>query len=529
MLPLVGFVVIFGFVPVAVYLIGAAMAPGAGATWSSVVADPLNREALENSITQGGASAAVALGLGYTVGIFLGRYAVPGREMARALLLVPFLLPSLVMVEGVRELFGPSGVAAPYVPLLAGPWGGWVGIIVVNVAFNTPMVVLFTAAGCDRSYVELDEGLATLGASPRRRYREVWGPPTWVGAAQGALLTFLFSAMGFAAPLLFGPQYFTLEARIYSLQVVYLEPQRAAALALIAVAFLAIPTVAYLALRRSSAPRGGRRPFRPVPLSARDPWVIGGAVGTAVLAALEGSIAFTVLYRSVTLPTGAWYAGWTTLFGPATTNALGGLSMVGATINTLWFAALAAAIAILLTFGGAFSLAGRPRASVLVHLYLFVPLLVSPLILALALAAFWRSVLTGPATVWVLIVVSQSMLGLPFALQSFEAPLVTLSAAPREAARTLGASAWSAFTDVDVPRIRSGLVTAGLFAFVIGLGEFTATNFLATPKFATISVAIYELPADRLPFAAETASAWLLIVSLAAIAALLLGGFRGRR
>jgi ABC-type Fe3+ transport system permease subunit len=197
------------------------------------------------------------------------------------------------------------------------------------------------------------------------------------------------------------------------------------------------------------------------------------------------------------------------------------LQVVG---NTLFFAAVAATIVLLLGVVAGYALGARPRLSTGLSLYLFLPLLISPVLLAFSLAQFWRPVLGGESTVWILIIVSQSILALPFALQSLQIPLAGLSPSARDSARVLGAPSWIAYLDTDLPRVRPGLMTAGLFAFALGLGEFTATYFLVTPNFTTLSVAVYDLQGLRQFPLAEAAAGLLLVVSLAVFAAVHYGG-----
>ncbi|MCI4340638.1 MAG: iron ABC transporter permease, partial [Thermoplasmata archaeon] len=57
-------------------------------------------------------------------------------------------------------------------------------------------------------------------------------------------------------------------------------------------------------------------------------------------------------------------------------------------------------------------------------------------------------------------------------------------------------------------------------AFALGLGEFTATYFLATASFKTLPVEMYDLEALRRPGLADAAAGVLVVVSLGAFAAL---------
>ncbi|HXY47284.1 MAG TPA: ABC transporter permease subunit [Thermoplasmata archaeon] len=525
--PVVLFVLAFALVPVAV-LFGQAITDAGG--WraiGSATLEPLDLASIENSLVQGGLSAAVAVALGYPAGIFFGRYSWPGRSLLRSFLIIPFLLPSLVVVFGILDLFGPGGLASTWIPGLSVLGTGLPAIVAANLVFNVPIVVLFTATACESASVELEETIATLGGTPGRAYREVWGGPTWVGAAVGGMLTFLFSALSFAPPLLLcGPRCYTVEARIWSLDQVFLDPTTAGVLAFVMVLLFLLPTVGYLwLLSRLRALPGRREPTRR-PVRRNDPLALALALESIVVLAAVGLVLAGVLYRALE-PTGGAGAGgaYETLFSSATTARLG-ISGLGMVANTLFFATVAAMIAILLGIPAGYAIARRPRRTQGLGLFLFLPLLLSPVVLAFSLATFWRPLLGGESTIWFLVIVSQSILAIPFALQSIEIPLAGLAPNVREAAETLGATPWIAFLDADVPRVRDGLTTAGLFAFALGLGEFTATYFLVTPRFTTIPVALYRLSDARQFAVADAGAGLLLLLSLGVFLVLVLGGRR---
>jgi len=529
LVPVVAFVALFALVPVAILFAESLVRVGGWPGVLSVIMAPRNVRSLENSLEQGGLSAGCAVAIGYPAGVFVGRYAWPGRSAVRSLLLVPFLLPTLVVVLGVLDLFGPAGVVSGAVPATAFFGEGIPAIVAANLFFNVPIVVLLTATGCESSSLELEETVATLGGSPARAYRDVWARPTWTGAAAGGLLTFLFSALSFAPPLLLcgaGSRCYTLEAQVYALDQTYLEPNAAAVLAFLMVLFLVLPTAVYLYLVSRLRAGPGHRSPRLRPLHRREPlaWVLATETGLVLLA--EAALLLAILFRTVE-PAGGRGAGaaWVALFSASTTAHLG-VSAIGALGNTLFFAVVAALISILLGVASGFAIVRRPGRAVTLGLLLFVPLLLSPVVLAFALASFWEPVLGGVSGVWSLVIASQAILALPFALQSLEIPLAGLGPAARDAARALGASAFGAFLDADLPRVRDGLVTVGLFAFAFGLGEFTATNFLVPPALTTLPVALYALTSVRLFPVADAAAGLLLVLSLAVFAAITIGGRR---
>jgi thiamine transport system permease protein len=502
-------------------------ATGGASGFGAALSDPLNRQALANSLEQGAVSALAAGAVGYPVGVWLGRYTFRGASAIRSFLLLPFLLPSLVVVLGVQEMFGPAGVVGSADPLLGGLGTGFAGIVVVNVFFNAPMVALLTASAVEGSPQEQEDAVAVLGGSPSQAYREIWGPLSWIGAGAGMLLTFLLSALGFAAPLLVcGARCYTLEVRIWSLSQVYVLPGEAGMLALLTVLVLTVPTLLYLRQVELARRRVARRarPPRPFPWRARRNWPLLGycLVFLSAVVALLGLL----LVRSVVGPTGSSsFAGWQALFSPTATQRLG-FSTSAAVVNSLAFAAGAAVIALMLAVGAAYTLQRRAGAAGLVGYLLFLPLLISPVLLAFGLATLWRPLLGGGSSTWLLIILSQATVALPFTVQSLRLALARLGPGPWEAARTLGRGPFDAHLDVELPRVRAGLVGAALFAFAIGLGEFTATFFLFLPAFATLPVELDRLDALRLGGAADALAALLLLVSAAVFVIVAWGGRR---
>ncbi len=511
-LPLVAFLGVVALLPVGL-LFAAAFATAGPAGTAAVLADPLNRQAAANSLVQGGISALATVVAGAPLGVLLGRYDWRGRSTVRSLLLVPFLLPSLVMVLGVESLFGPSGV-------LSGVWSpmAWFGsgvpaIIAVNVLFNLPLVALLTAVGTESASVASEETLRSLGAGPWESFRDVWGRPALLGSLAGGLLTFVFSALSFAPPILLcGPRCYTLEARVFSLDQVFLDPTGAAVLAAAMVALLMLPTAGYFLLlgRLNSVSTGAGPEGRGRRLTGwvRLPLTIAGAAPLAVVGLLIGVVLTRGLLAAA--PGGGTGTAGAYLAGGALTARLG-ISTLGAAENSLLFATAAAATALLL---GVLAGASRGAIGPAVRAYRWVPLLVSPVVLSFAIGQFWQPVLGGPAEVGVLIILAQATLAIPFALSGLDVALAGVPARFRETATSLGAPPFTAYVEGELPRVRSALVTAGLFAFALSLGEFTATNFLATPAATTLPVELYWLTEHRAGGPAEALAALLVAVSL---------------
>jgi len=203
-----------------------------------------------------------------------------------------------------------------------------------------------------------------------------------------------------------------------------------------------------------------------------------------------------------------------------------GLPLPDAFANSAVFAGLAAALALLIGLGLASG--ARGGAALRARSFAAVPLgvlLLSPIVLALAISTTGGP-LVGASGTWVLIVVSQAVLALPFVAQSLGVALARVPTELRESAQTLGSSPGAAYLEVELPAARGGVVAAGLLAVALCIGEFTATYFLALPRFTTATVALYRLTDARLVPEAGALAALLVVVSAGVLAATAAGGQR---
>jgi thiamine transport system permease protein len=527
-LPVVAFVLLFALLPTALLFLMGVIAVGGLPGLARVPFNVLNGYAIQNSFLQGGLSALFALTAGYPLGVLIGRYAWRGRSLVRSVVIVPFLLPSLVVVLGVQDLFGAQGWVSGVLPGLRVLGSGLGGIVTVNVFYNAPIVALLTSIGVESSDPVLEDTVATLGGGPFARFRTVWGARSLMGAGAGALLTFLFSALAFAAPLLMcGASCYTVEGWVWALDQQLLSPGMASALALVLVLLMVPPTAIYLFLWGRLRPAGGGSATRSYPIPWKDPraWpvLLAGIALVVAVGALLGAVMLQSFRASS--PGAGIGSAWGELFAPSIARTLG-ISTIGALGNTLLYASVSTILAVLFGIMVGY---GRRRSSGVsrsLQLVLFLPLLISPVVLSFALASFWRPIFGGESMVWLLIILSQTTLALPFALQSLVVALSRVPATFREAAQTLGSRPWPAYLDTEIPLVRGGLITAGLFAFALSLGEFTATYFLAIPRFTTLPVEIYRLQGVRLTAPANALAGLLVIVSLLTFLGITFGGRR---
>lgn len=468
-----------------------------GGSWhlgriADVAGDAGIRHVLWFTCWQAAASTGLTLLVALPGAYVFARLDFPGRRLLRAVVTVPFVLPTVVAGSAFLALLGRDGFTDSLfgVRLDTGVWA----ILIAHVFFNYA-VVIRTVGGL---WAQLDpaqeEAARMLGASRLAAWRRVTLPALAPSVAAAALMVFLFTFTSFGViQVLGGPLYSTLEVEIYRQTAEVFDLPTAAVLTLLQFAAVA----AVLALhgwavrRRESALRlvdPALTAHRPRGVAERT--LLGGVlavVGLVILLPLG-----VLAARSFDTPSG---------YGLAFYRALG--STDGGTFsvapwqtvgNSLRFAAVATVIA--LAVGGLAAAALVRRAGRLVRG--FDALLMLPLGTSAVTVGFGFLIALDKPPLdlrdsWLLVPLAQALVGIPFVVRVMLPVLRAVDERLREAAAVLGASPWRVWREVELPLVSRAVAIAAGFAFAVSLGEFGATVFIARPDNPTLPVAVARL------------------------------------
>ena len=105
---------------------------------------------------------------------------------------------------------------------------------------------------------------------------------------------------------------------------------------------------------------------------------------------------------------------------------------------------------------------------------------------------------------------------LPFVIRAVQPLLLELDPAEEEAARTLGANAWTTFRRIVLPALRTAIVAGALLTFARSIGEIGSVIVLSgniPNKTLTAPVFIFQLAAQFKPEEAAAVAAMLFSVS----------------
>ncbi|WP_406134156.1 ABC transporter permease [Streptomyces anthocyanicus] len=448
------------------------------------------------------------------------RFDFPGKQVLRAVVTVPFVLPTVVVGTAFLALVGRGG-------LFDELWGlrldttVW-AILLAHVFFNYAVVVRTVGGLWAQLDPRQEEAARMLGASRLRAWRQVTLPALAPAVAAAALMVFLFTFTSFGVvQILGGPTFSTLEVEIYRQTSQVFDLSTAAVLTLIqfaaVVAVLAVH--AWTVRRRETALR-----LVDAATTARRP---RGAGQWALLAGVLGVIAvLLVLPLAVLVQRSLGASGFG--YYRALTREDGGAFLVPpieAIGNSLQYAVAATAIAVVI---GALAATALTRRDAGRFVRGFDALLMLPLGVSAVTVGFgFLIALDEPPldlrSCWILVPLAQALVGVPFVVRTMLPVLRAVDGRLREAAAVLGASPWRVWREVDLPMVRRALLVAAGFAFAVSLGEFGATVFIARPDNPTLPVAVARLlgrPGDMNYGQAMALSTILMLVCAVALVVL---------
>ena len=517
--------VVMLYYPVASVLAEAVLVDGRPslAPLADVVTDRFYWRLFRFTAYQAALSTLLSLALGLPGAYLLARHEFPGRRTLQSLTLVPFVLPSIMVAVGFAAMFGASGplnralsaVGLPTVELMF-----TLKIIVLAHAFyNAPLVARVVAAAWEGVDARAVETARSLGAEPRRAFRDVVVPQLAPALLTSALLVFIFTFMSFPIVLaLGGLELATVEVWLYD-RITRLRLQEAAALAVLEAMITLGLTYAYLhyetaqAATRGIAPQARRRLSAAAPLER----LAIGAYGAVLAVVFLGPIA-SMLVASVTNVGGEFTLRYYE-FLLARRDAVVGTQPDVAVRNSLLFAVGTLAVAV--PMGVVVSLA-TARDSVtarLVGTLAMLPFAVSGVVVGFGLlqtVVFGVEVLgrTVQVTGAVAVVAAHAVGAYPFVVRTVSPALSSMDARLVETARALGASRSRALVDVELPLVAPAVAAGAAFAFAISIGEFNSTVVLVEGSDAyTMPVAVERYLSDRTLGPATAMGTVLLVVT----------------
>ncbi|WP_114855460.1 ABC transporter permease [Brachybacterium sp. YJGR34] len=172
-------------------------------------------------------------------------------------------------------------------------------------------------------------------------------------------------------------------------------------------------------------------------------------------------------------------------------------------------------VAVLSLLGGYGLVRGAFRGHGAIQAFLLSPLMVPEIMLGIGLLTYLQSwglinTITG---LWL----AHSLVALPFGLRAVINVATSLDPRVEASAASLGAGPVRVFLTVTVPQLLPGLVSAGVFAAVISLGEVAVSTFIAGANTTTVPLRVLSAAQFELDPTAAVVSTLLMMISAVVI------------
>ncbi|RZV42865.1 MAG: iron ABC transporter permease [Acidimicrobiales bacterium] len=434
-----------------------------------------------------------------------------GRRIVRALVTVPFVLPTVVVAGAFIATSNELGVTDGTFSLSRSVFG----IIVAHVFFNVA-VVARTVGGYWSQLARDDEQAARmLGSGPVRTFLTITLRRLRPSVLAATSIIFLFTFTSFGIVLILGgSRQRTIETEIYRYAINRADFGTAAALSV-------LQLIAVVALVMANTRLRGRLTTDRITVDrARSPQTNAGRLAAwAVVAVTVGALLVPVavlLLQALSTAGGYGFDHFRALTDrPPFLTVSPGRTV----LNSLLFAAVATAIATVVGGWASFVIAfGRRRWSRLTELGYLLPLGTSAVTLGLGILITFDTGWLDLRGSWIIIPLAQALIGIPFVTRAVAPVLQAIDPTLREAAASMGATPTQIRRDIDLPIARRALLVGAGFAFAISLGEFGATSFVGRdPDRMTVPLAIARLlsqPGDAIRGQAMALSVILMLVTM---------------
>ena len=420
--------------------------------------------------------------IGLSLAWLLERSSLPGRRLWGVILCLPFAVPAFVS-------------SFTWVSLSA-HFEGLGGAILVMTLSKYPLIFLPVAATLRNLDPSLEESARTLGQNRWGVFFKVTLPLLWPSLLAGSLLIALHMLVEFGALSIIGLQTFT--TAIY--QQFELEFSNANAAMLSAVLLMLCLALLWLELRvrgKGRHVRTGQGAARRAEQVHLGPWALAGQLYCLLLAIVGSGIPLGML--AYWLAVGSSAAFPMAAIGEALLSSLA-LSLGGAAVCLV----LAVPVGLLVVRHKGQLAIWAERLPYLLHA-------LPGLVIALTLVYFALHYVPAMYQTTGLLLLAYALLFLPLAQAPVRNALNKAAPQLEEAARTLGATPFTAFCRVTLPIIFPAMAAAFALVFLDGMKELTATLVLAPTGMTTLATEVWS-HTSNMEFAAAAPYAALLIL-----------------
>jgi len=227
-------------------------------TLNQALESQLILDAIWFTIWQAFLSTFLTLIVGLPGAYLFARYTFRGKNLLKAITVIPFVIPTVVVAAAFYALIGPRGwinIGLMQVMDLEGPpiqlTNTIYAILLAHVFYNTTIILRIVGDFWSHIDPRINQAARILGANQLKAFLTVTFPILGPAIGAASLLVFLFNFTSFGVILILGgPRFATLEVEIYYQTISLFNLPLAAVLSIIQLFFTLAITITYTRLNR---------------------------------------------------------------------------------------------------------------------------------------------------------------------------------------------------------------------------------------------------------------------------------------
>lgn len=476
---------------------------------SGVLMDPYTQRIMLFTLTQAFLSTLASLLVALPGSYLLANYSFRSKRLILALSKIPFVIPSILVVLGFVIFFGNNGflnqlmmklfkLEQPPLRILY----SFKAIILAHTFYNFPIIMNLVSTYWENMDRRCEAASCTLGATKVRTFFSITLPRLLPAIISAASLVFLFCFNSFAIIMVLGggPKYTTMEVEIYRQARTLGSPEAASALAIFSIVATSLLLMLY---NKSQAWLARSEQYnRTAHKAQRKPATLVGKL-LALLYSLftilfiVGPIASVVVrsFMASTSRSGAesfslkWYRQLLSL--ERATGHMG--SALQALSNSVVIGLLVALCTIPVAVTLSVGIRRKKEHGSALELLCMLPMTVSSVIIGLGYLIVSTWIRGNTFTGYTLVVLAHMVIAVPFVLRTILPEMRKIPESYVRSSLTLGAGPLRTFLLIELPLLKSSMLTGGIFAFALSMGEFNATLTLSNSSIVTLPIVMYRL------------------------------------
>ncbi|MEN9956632.1 MAG: hypothetical protein RIR46_240 [Actinomycetota bacterium] len=473
------------------------LAQGLVGDWHATLAEPRVLDAIWFTTWQAALSTLICLVMGLPAAYVLYRRRSPGARVLRALLTVPFALPTIVTAIGftvfrTQDVWH-GGTAADSFFDNPVTW-----IIAAHIFVNFSVITRVVGSTWVSQSPDIEEAAALAGAGRFRIFWSISLPQLRPALVSAAFTVFLYCTASYGLILVLGGGLVnSIETEIAIAANQFLDLQEAGTLAL----FQTLLSVAVFAISTTGSRSKIGFDVQDIDdgkkaIDRRDLPVV---VITWVSILLTLAPLTLIVHRAFTDEAGMLTLDYFAALGTNGARDLLDITIGQAALNSLRNVVVATLLAGVIGTLVAYLLSrpaktrGLRLANRMLDIVFLLPLGVSTIVLGLGYLITFGSGWFALRSSWLVVPLVQGLMALPLVVRIVLPALQASSDEMGEQAATDGAGDLTAFFKVELPMAREAVSAAFGYAAIVSIGEFGAASLLAYGDQATLPTVLYQL------------------------------------